>query len=88
MKVTSLNEFMKIANEKGLKLDKQIIIDDYIFLNKEVKTLKEKGIAHTIFTLVCENDECLVVQGLYKINRIGHIVIKENITIPAEGLVY
>lgn len=87
--ITDLNEFMKIANKKALKQNNNIIIDDYNWLNKEVETLKDKSVEYTIFTLVHENGKYLIVQGLYKINRIGHIVVKENnIKIPNEGLVY
>ncbi|WP_291566902.1 MULTISPECIES: hypothetical protein [unclassified Clostridium] len=88
MKIANLNDFMKIAEEKGLNQNGNITIDDYNFLNKEVKTLQEKGIAYTIFTIIHENGKYLIVQGLRRINRIGHMVIKENIDIPNEGFVY
>ncbi len=91
MLINNIKDFVNIARKNGIcKYEKEILQDDYVWLQNEVDNLIKENISYSIFTVLDgQGREIYIVNGFWRINRLGYVVIKiPDVKIPDEGLIY
>lgn len=91
MIINDIEDLVKLAREKGICKDgNNIIQDDYKFIQNEIDKLIKENSPYSIFTAIDgQGKDINIVNGFWRINRLGYIVIKlSDVTIPEEGLPY